>query len=46
MAERLAPWHADEIPGLRLAIKRKAVEEGAIKSPELLEQLKIEYGFA
>jgi len=44
MAERLAPWHKEEISGLRLEIKRKIVEEGGIKSAKLLKKLKIDFG--
>lgn len=42
MRDRLAPWKEEEIAGMRQEIKRIVVKEGAIKSKELLERLKIE----
>jgi hypothetical protein len=46
LRDRLAPWHAEEIPGLRKGIKKRIVEEGAVKSPKLLNKLKIELGLS
>jgi len=44
LVDRLAPWHAEQMPGLRMEIKRTIIQENAVKSRKLLQSLKKDFG--